>query len=129
MDGLSYQPTLNDLKGHIVTNDRKRTGSFVSSKELFNQIYEIDLRTYLANTVNGVTMDCPHRERYGYGKIALACTWGCAMLHFDSAPYYRKACRDWFDVQSEDGFVNTIAPQIYKGAGGTLWSRAPVTMT
>ena len=127
--GLSYKPELKDLKGHIVTNDRKRTGSFVSSKELFNQIYEADLRTYLANTVNGVTMDCPHRERYGYGEIALACTWGCAVPHFESAAYYRKACRDWYDVQSEDGFVNTIAPQVYKGAGGTLWSSAPVTLT
>lgn len=129
VDGLSYKPSLEDLKGHIITNDRKRTGSFVCSKELFNQIYEIDLRTYLANTVNGVTMDCPHRERYGYGEIALACSWGCAIPHFDSAAYYRKACRDWFDVQSEDGFVNTIAPQIYNGAGGTLWSSAPVTMS
>lgn len=127
--GLSYKPDLQDLKCHIITNDRKRTGGFECSKELFNRIYETDLRTYLACTVNGVTMDCPHRERYGYGEIALACTWGCAIPNFESAPYYRKAARDWFDVQREDGFVNTIAPQVYKGAGGTLWSSAPVTLS
>jgi alpha-L-rhamnosidase len=74
-------------------------------------------------------MDCPHRERYGYGEIVLACSWGCAIPNFDSAAYYRKVARDWFDVQREDGFVNTIAPQIYNGAGGTLWSSAPVTLT
>jgi alpha-L-rhamnosidase len=79
--------------------------------------------------MNGVTMDCPHRERFGYGEVALACTWGCAIPNFESAPYYRKAARDWFDVQREDGFVNTIAPQVYKGAGGTLWSSAPVTLS
>lgn len=129
LEGLSYKPDPRDIRCHIVTNDRKRIGGFESSKKLFNDIYETDLRTYIACSVNGVTMDCPHRERFGYGEIALACTWGCAIPNFESAPYYRKAARDWFDVQREDGFVNTIAPQVYKGAGGTLWSSAPVTLS
>lgn len=127
--GLGYKPELSDLTCHIISNDFTRTGHFESSKPLFNKIYETDLRTFVANTVNGVTMDCPHRERYGYGEIALACSWGCAIPHFESAAYYRKVAQDWFDVQREDGFINTIAPQIYKGAGGTLWSSAPVTMS
>ncbi len=127
--GLSYKPDLKDLRCHVITNDRARIGAFSCSNELFNRIYETDLRTYLACTVNGVTMDCPHRERYGYGEIALACTWGCGIPNYESAAFYRKSARDWFDVQREDGFVNTIAPQTYKGAGGTLWSSGPVTMS
>ena len=129
IEGLSYKPDLQDIKCYIVTNDRKRTGGFECSNGLFNRIYETDLRTYIANTVNGVVMDCPHRERYGYGEIALACMWGCGVPNFESAPFYAKNIRDWFDVQREDGFVNTIAPQVYRGAGGTLWSSAPVTLT
>ncbi|MCX6879411.1 MAG: family 78 glycoside hydrolase catalytic domain [Verrucomicrobia bacterium] len=129
IEGLSYRPEPQDIRGYIVTNDRKRIGGFECSNKLFNGIYETDLRTYLACTVNGVTMDCPHRERFGYGEVALACAWGCAIPNFESAPYYRKAARDWFDVQRDDGFVNTIAPQVYKGAGGTLWSSAPVTLS
>jgi alpha-L-rhamnosidase len=120
IEGLSFEPKPQDIRGYVVTNDRKRTGKFDCSNELFNKIYETDLRTYLACTVNGVTMDCPHRERYGYGEVALACSWGCGIPNFESAPFYRKVARDWFDVQREDGFVNTIAPQVYKGAGGTL---------
>lgn len=127
--GLSSKPELKDLRCHSITNDRKRIGSFRCSNELFNRIYETDLRTYLACTINGVTMDCPHRERFGYGEVALACSWGCGMANFESAPFYRKAARDWFDVQRDDGFVNTIAPQVYKGAGGALWSSAPVTLS
>jgi alpha-L-rhamnosidase len=127
--GLGYTPEIDDLTCHIVSNDFIRTGSFDSSNKLFNDIYETDLRTFVSNTVNGVTMDCPHRERYGYGEIALACSWGCAIPHYESAAYYRKVARDWFDVQREDGFINTIAPQIYKGAGGTLWSSAAITMS
>lgn len=129
VEGLSYKPRLDDMKCYIVTNDRKRIGSFNCSKELFNTIYETDLATYIANTVNGVTMDCPHRERYGYGEVTLACSWGCGIPNYESAAFYSKNTRDWYDVQKDDGFVNTIAPQVYKGAGGTLWSSAPVTMT
>jgi len=129
VEGLSTKPEAKDIRGFIITNDRKRIGHFECSNPLFNEIYETDLRTYIACSVNGVTMDCPHRERFGYGEVALACTWGCGMPNFESAPYYRKAARDWFDVQREDGFVNTIAPHVYKGAGGTLWSSAPVTMS
>jgi len=129
IEGLTYKPELQDVRGYIVTNDRRRTGHFECSNELFNKIYETDLRTYIANTINGVTMDCPHRERYGYGEVALACAWGCGIPHYESAAYYRKAIRDWCDVQRDDGFVNTIAPQVYRGAGGTLWSSAVVTLT
>lgn len=129
VEGLSYKPEPKDIRGYIVANDRKRIGGFECSNTLFNEIYETDLRTYIACSVNGVTMDCPHRERFGYGEVALACTWGCGIPNFESAPYYRKAARDWFDVQQEDGFVNTIAPHVYKGAGGTLWSSAPVTLS
>ena len=129
VEGMSYKPDIQDVRCYAITNDRKRTGHFECSKELFNRIYETDLRTYIAATVNGVTMDCPHRERFGYGEVALACTWGCGIPNYESAPFYRKAARDWFDVQRDDGFVNTIAPQVYKGAGGTLWSSAPVTMS
>jgi alpha-L-rhamnosidase len=129
IEGLSTKPEAKDIRGYIITNDRKRIGHFECSNPLFNEIYETDLRTYIACSVNGVTMDCPHRERFGYGEIALACTWGCAIPNFESAPYYRKVAQDWFDVQREDGFVNTIAPHVYKGAGGTLWSSAPVTMS
>ncbi len=129
IEGLPGKPETGDVKCYVVTNDRERIGRFECSAELLNEIYETDLRTYIANTVNGVLMDCPHRERYGYGEVSFACMWGCGVPNYESAAFYTKAIRDWCDVQREDGFVNTIAPQIYKGAGGTLWSSAPITMT
>lgn len=127
--GLKSALTPQDIRGYIVTNARRRIGSFECSDAQLNAIYEADLRTYIANTVNAAVMDCPHRERYGYGEVALACTWGCGIPNFESAAFYKKVTRDWTDVQDEDGMVNTIAPQPYKGAGGTLWSSAGLTST
>jgi alpha-L-rhamnosidase len=123
-----YRPEPDDLKGHIITNDVTRIGRFESSEPLFNAIYETDIRTFIANTVNGVTMDCPHRERFGYGEVQLACSWGCSIPHFLAASYWRHVSRNWADVQRDDGFINTIAPQTYNGAGGTLWNSALVTL-
>ena len=125
---LGYRPEVEDLQGLIITNDLTRIGRFQCSETLFNDIYKIDIRTFQANTVNGVTMDCPHRERFGYGEIQLACSWGCSIPHLLSASYWRKVSRDWADVQREDGFINTIAPHTYSGAGGTLWNSALVTL-
>ena len=125
---LGYRPELEDLRGLMITNDLTRIGRFQCSEPLFNDIYETDIRTFQANTVNGVTMDCPHRERFGYGEIQLACSWGCSIPHLLSASYWRKVSRDWADVQREDGFINTIAPHTYSGAGGTLWNSALVTL-
>jgi len=127
--GLKQEPSPDDIRGYIVTNARARISHFECSDELLNQIFETDLRTYIANTVNAAVMDCPHRERYGYGEVALACTWGCAIPNFESAAMYNKVTRDWCDVQDDDGMINTIAPQPYHGAGGTLWSSAPLTAT
>ncbi len=128
IQGLCRKPTPEQVRGYVVTNDRRRTGSFSCSNPLLNQIYETDLNTYIANTVNGVVMDCPHRERYGYGEVALACSWGCGLPNYTSAAFYTKCMRDWADVQDETGMINTIAPQPYPGAGGTLWSSAPITL-
>lgn len=129
IEGLSYKPALSDIKGYIVTNDRKRLGQFECSNTLFNDIYETDIRTYVANSVNGVVMDCPHRERYGYGEVAFACSWGIGFPNFESGAFYTKNLRDWRDAQSANGFINTLAPQTFNGWGGTLWSSAPITLS
>ncbi|NND32033.1 MAG: family 78 glycoside hydrolase catalytic domain, partial [Saprospiraceae bacterium] len=67
--GLNYEPKLEDIKGYVITNDRKVISKFESSSEQLNRIYEINLDTYIANTLDGILMDCPHRERRGWGEV------------------------------------------------------------
>lgn len=49
--GLSYKPSIDDIRGYVITSDRKQISSFESSSKLLNQIYKINLDTYLANTM------------------------------------------------------------------------------
>jgi len=124
IEGLKRKPHLSDVTGLVLASDLKRVGRFTCSKELFNQIYETDLWTYRANTVEGFTMDCPHRERLGYGEVAFACAWGIGMPNYESGAFYMKHVRDWSDVQKENGWFFHTAPQINNHFGGPMWSSA-----
>lgn len=128
IEGLSSKPAPADITGYAVSTDFKRTASFKCSNDLFNKIYETDLWTFRANTVNGYTMDCPHRERLGYGEVAWATSWGCGLPNYRSGAFYTKFVRDWCDVQTENGWIPHVAPQGDSHFwGGPLWSSAPVT--
>jgi alpha-L-rhamnosidase len=127
--GMSNKPALADIIGHVVGTDLDRVGHFSCSSDLFNQIYETDLRTYRANTVEGYTEDCPHRERLGYGEEQYATAWGCGIPNYAAGAFYTKVIRDWCDVQQANGWVNHTAPQINRHYGGTMWSSAPINVT
>ncbi len=126
--GLKSKPELADIRGQAIGTDLKRTGHFTCSSDLFNQIYETDLWTFRANTVEGFTSDCPHRERLGYGEENFATAWGCGLPNYDAGAFYTKLVRDWCDVQQPDGWINQTAPQINRHFGGPMWSSAPLNI-
>lgn len=129
IEGLKEKPDISDIKGFEIATDLNRIGYFSSSDTLFNQIYETDLRTFRANTIEGYTADCPHRERLGYGEEVFATAWGIGLPNYRSAAFYNKTVRDWRDVQQEDGWINHTAPQINKHFGGPMWSSAGLNLS
>ncbi len=128
ISGLKNKPALADIVGHVIGTDLNRVGHFSCSSDLFNRIYETDLWTYRANTVEGYTSDCPHRERLGYGEENFATAWGCGIPNYDAGAFYTKVIRDWCDVQQADGWINHTAPQINTHYGGAMWSSAPLNL-
>ena len=93
IDGLKSKPELADIEGHAIGTDLNRTGHFSCSRELFNEIYETDLWTFRANTVEGYTEDCPHRERLGYGEEQFATAWGCGIPNYAVGAFYTNVLR------------------------------------
>jgi alpha-L-rhamnosidase len=124
IQGLKQEPRAEDISGLAVSNALERAGSFSCSNGLFDRIYETDVWTFLANTTEGFTADCPHRERMGYGEVAFATGWGIGLPNFESAAFYAKWVRDWADVQEENGWIHHTAPQINQHYGGVMWSSA-----
>ncbi|MBN1130852.1 MAG: alpha-L-rhamnosidase N-terminal domain-containing protein, partial [Chitinispirillaceae bacterium] len=67
ISGISARPAVTDIKGYRIANDLTRTGSFDCSNALIKKEYDITLNTCGNLTTSGQTVDCPHRERLGYG--------------------------------------------------------------
>jgi alpha-L-rhamnosidase len=106
--GLNYTPRLEDIKGYVVTNDRRQISTFESSNELLNQIYKVNLDTYLANTMDGILVDCPHRERRGWGEVTVAAMYGDALTSFESGAYMEQYFQYQRDAQFKDGQIRAV---------------------
>ncbi|MFS4482737.1 family 78 glycoside hydrolase catalytic domain [Hyunsoonleella sp. 2307UL5-6] len=106
--GLNYEPKLEDIKGYVVTNNRKQISKFESSNEQLNQIYQINLNTYIANTMDGILVDCPHRERRGWGEVTVAAMYGDALPNFESGAYMDQYTQYMRDAQFPDGQTRAV---------------------
>ena len=106
--GLKYKPKIEDANGYIVTSNRKQISKFESSNEQLNQIYQINLNTYLANTMDGILVDCPHRERRGWGEVTVAAMYGDALPNFESGAYMDQYLQYTRDAQFSDGKIRAV---------------------
>jgi alpha-L-rhamnosidase len=123
--GLRDKSDIKDVLASVITTDLTYTGEFISNSNMFNEIFNVDLWTFIVNTTEGYTSDCPHRERCGYGEVATATSWGIGLTNFDAGSFYRNVVRNWRDVQTPDGWGRNTAPQPNDiHWGGAMWSSA-----
>nr|WP_319509566.1 family 78 glycoside hydrolase catalytic domain [uncultured Draconibacterium sp.] len=106
--GLNYKPELKDIKGYVVTNNRKQISTFESSDTLLNQIYQVNLNTYIANTMDGILVDCPHRERRGWGEVTVAAMYGDAFPNYETGAYMDQYSQFMRDAQFADGQIRAV---------------------
>ncbi|NIM97052.1 MAG: family 78 glycoside hydrolase catalytic domain [candidate division Zixibacteria bacterium] len=142
--GLGYKPALQDIRGYLVRTDFQRAGWFECSNKMLNDIYNIVLWTFENLSLGGYVVDCPQRERMGYGGDAHATTQ-TALNNYNLGAFYTKWTQDWRDVQGKDtawglgeratnqnaptqpGNLPYTAPT-YWGGGGPAWSGICVTL-
>jgi alpha-L-rhamnosidase len=143
VEGLKYKPAMEDMRAWLVRTDYARAADFECSNELLNKIYDTTLWTFEDLSLGGYVVDCPHRERMGYGGDAHATT-RCALNNYSLGAFYTKWSQDWRDVQGgsaawgtaekaavqdtvESGNLPYTAPT-YWGGGGPGWSGYCVTL-
>jgi len=126
--GLAQKPKPDGIRGLAITTDMPRAAEFKCSNSLLNRIYETTLWTYRCLSLGGYTVDCPHRERLGYGGDAHA-TMETAMLNFAGGAFYTKWLADWRDAQDpQTGDLPHVAPPWTFAGGGPAWSGICVTL-
>jgi len=114
----------SEVTGLAVGNFARRTGEFKGDLDLEKALW-IDNNTLIATSFSGVTVDCPHRERLGYGEASLSSMWGDGLPYFDSAAYYYAYLLKWASSQEPDGHIPHVSPDA-DGGGGTFWSNFPI---
>lgn len=126
--GLSRPPKRTDARALFVQTPLDRRGEFECSNGLFNDIYGMTLYTFRCVTSGGVSVDCPHRERLGYGGDGQI-TSKTALYAFDLGPMYTKWLGNFRDVQNlETGELPNIAPSPHGAGGGPTWGAISVML-
>ena len=129
LENLARAPPLASVTGLRLMNARARVGDFSSSDPLLDAVYGGMVKTYEGLTVGGMSVDCPHRERLGYGGDAHT-HLEFAMAAFESHNFFRKWARDWADVQGwsgDGGGLPHTAPTV-DGGGGPAWGGFVIVM-
>lgn len=124
--GLGYMPDPEDIRAYMVSTDFEDAATLVTSDETLNAIFETTRWTFENMSLGGYVVDCPHRERMGYGGDAHSTTRTGALFYHTGA-FYTKWMQDWRDVQTESGDLPYTAPT-YWGGGGPSWSGFCLTL-
>jgi alpha-L-rhamnosidase len=124
LKGYPEKPELDMVTGIVFHSDIPVTGSFESSNEKLNKLYENILWSQRANFMD-IPTDCPQRdERLGWTADAVDFI-RTASFNMDTISFYSKWLRDLNDAQEENGAYTAIAPKpdfgvgpLYSGAAG-----------
>jgi hypothetical protein len=124
--GLRSKPKLSQMQGWQIRSDYQRVSDFECDQPLLNKIYNTTLWTFENLTLGSYLVDCPQRERRGYGGDGSA-TIRTALDNYQLGDFCTKWMEDWRDVQEPDGYVPHTAPTKV-GGGGPAWSGFCVTL-
>ena len=110
--GFRHAPRLEDIVGQVVYDEMATTGSFTTSSDMLNRIYQCAYWGVRGN-YRGMPTDCPQRdERLGWlGDRATGALGECFM--FDNHHLYAKWVRDITETQRADSVVSDIAPRYW----------------
>jgi len=126
VQGLDYKPQFADFEGYMIESDLDEIGSFSSSDTLLNAINELNRFTFRCLDIGGYYVDCPHRERLGYGDGQVAVETG--IYNFGLGNFYKKWTGNWVSSQKQDGEFPNTAPSPYDAGGGPGWGGTGVVL-
>ena len=127
VEGLPAAPKLSDAEASLIESDLETVGSFECSNDLFNRIHNLTLWTIRCLNLGGYMVDCPHRERLGYGDGQVS--MDSQAFNLWSPALYQKWAGDWLVAQRSDtGDIPHTAPD-WGGGGGPAWGGSLAALT
>jgi alpha-L-rhamnosidase len=96
--GLPAMPAPGDAEAMMIESSMDTVGTFECSNALFNRIHEVNSWTMRCLNLGGYMVDCPHRERMGYGGDGQTSIDSLIMSR-DASAFYTKWITEWLDEQ------------------------------
>jgi len=120
IEGLGRVPTRDDAVAWLIESALPDAGAFECSDPLLNRIHEVNRWTQRCLNLGGYYVDCPTRERMGYGDGQVAVPG--MMMNFDAANFFAKWAEDWrLALKMKPGFLPYVAPPFRRTGGGPPW--------
>ncbi|MCX6877759.1 MAG: family 78 glycoside hydrolase catalytic domain [Verrucomicrobia bacterium] len=120
VDGLADKPAPGDAEALLIESDLDPVGNFECSNDLFNRIHQLNLWTIRCLSLGGYMVDCPHRERLGYGDGQTSLD--TQIMNRNAPAFYAKWTIDWLDAQDPGtGQFPHTAPFVIPSWGGPGW--------
>lgn len=122
-EGLPVSPARGDAEALLVESDLEPAGEFACSNDLFNRIHQVNRWTLRCLDLGGYMVDCPHRERLGYGDGQVGIE--SLIMNRHAAALYAKWAGDWLEAQNPaTGEIPYTAPKFCESGGGPGWGGA-----
>lgn len=128
MTGFPGTPDLNTIMGKVVHDDLKRTGEFICSIEMINNIFNNAIWGIRGNYRSFPT-DCPQRdERQAWLGDRATGSRGESYI-FDISKLYAKWISDIGDAQIESGSISDVCPAYWKLYNDNVtWAGTPILL-
>jgi len=111
VEGLPAKPAPGHAEALLIESDLEPVGTFECSNDLFNRIHQVNLWTVRCLNLGGYMVDCPHRERMGYGGDGQT-SIETQIMNRNAAAFYAKWAVDWLDEQNPTtGRATQFAPK------------------
>lgn len=115
--GYPGMHTKEAFQADVIYTDFEKSGEFVCSDEMLNQIQKVAMDSTLTN-YHGMPTDCPHREKNGWtGDAQISAEQ--VLMNFDPRTAYRKWMSDIEDAQRPDGHLPGLIPSAAWGYNRT----------
>lgn len=125
VEGIKEAPI--EAVSALIETDLERIGSFSCSNSLFNELHKVNDWTMRCLNQGSVYVDCPTRERLGYGDGQVSVE--SSIYNYYMPNFYRKFVTDWILRQDpRTGRLPNVAPN-YQGGGGLGWAGIVAAMT
>ena len=121
IEGLAGKPDLKDAEAMLIESDLPVTGSFECSNDLFNRMHRVNLWTLRCLNLGGYMVDCPHRERLGYGDGQVSAE--TCLMNFWMPNFYEKWMQDWVDTQDPSTGALPFSTPYHPPAGAGNFGR------